>query len=193
MAALPALPDDPARRELAEPGRAPAERKQAAGQRVRAAGLLRRVCAGSVDLFLLVTLFVVLQALASLIVGHGLPRLGQLGPAGLLDAVLAGSSGAATGLALFVVLGGTYLVLLNAGAGQTIGKRLFNIRVIDGYGQPLGLGRSLLRALAFVPSLALAGLGVLWIGFDRERRGLHDWLADTYVVLKRDGTREARS
>jgi uncharacterized RDD family membrane protein YckC len=122
-----------------------------------------------------------------------LPRLGQLGPAGLLDAVLAGSAGAATGLGLFVVLGGTYLVLLNAGARQTIGKRLFNIRVIDGYGQPLGLGRSLLRAFAFVPSLALAGLGVLWIGFDRERRGLHDWLADTYVVLKRHDPREARS
>jgi uncharacterized RDD family membrane protein YckC len=25
-------------------------------------------------------------------------------------------------------------------------------------------------------------LGFLWIGFDREKRGLHDWLADTYVV-----------
>jgi uncharacterized RDD family membrane protein YckC len=22
----------------------------------------------------------------------------------------------------------------------------------------------------------------LWIGFDREKRGLHDWIADTYVV-----------
>jgi uncharacterized RDD family membrane protein YckC len=113
------------------------------------------------------------------------PRLAQLGPAGLLDSVLAGSPMAATGLALFLVLGATYLVLLNAGAGQTIGKRLFGIRVIDGYGQPLGLGRSLLRCLALVPSMALAGLGILWIGFDRQRRGLHDWIVDTHVVRAR--------
>jgi len=152
-------------------------------ERVRAAGLMRRACAGAIDVVLLVALFVALQALASVLVGHGLPRLGQLGPAGLLDAMLAGTPGATTGLALFVALGGAYLVLLNAGAGQTVGKRLVGIRVIDGYGQPLGLGRSLLRAIAFVPSLALAGLGVLWIGFDRERRGLHDRLADTHVVV----------
>jgi uncharacterized RDD family membrane protein YckC len=151
--------------------------------RVRAAGLMRRACAGAIDLMLLIGLFVALQALASLVVGHGLPRLGQLGPAGLLDAVLAGTPGATTGLLLFIALGGTYLVLLNAGPGQTLGKRLLGIRVIDGYGAPLGLGRSLLRAIALIPSVALAGLGVLWIGFDRERRGLHDRLADTHVVI----------
>jgi uncharacterized RDD family membrane protein YckC len=151
--------------------------------RVRAAGLWRRACAGTIDVLLLIVLFVALQALASLVVGHGLPRLGQLGPAGLLDAVLAGTPGATTGLLLFIALGGTYVVLLNAGPGQTLGKRLLGIRVIDGFGEPLGLGRSLLRAIALVPSVALAGLGVLWIGFDRERRGLHDRLADTHVVL----------
>jgi uncharacterized RDD family membrane protein YckC len=25
-------------------------------------------------------------------------------------------------------------------------------------------------------------LGFLWIGFDSEKRGLHDWIAGTYVV-----------
>jgi uncharacterized RDD family membrane protein YckC len=152
-------------------------------RRVRAAGFVRRFFAGAVDLVLLLALFVALQALASVVVGRGLPRLAQLGLAGLLDAMLAGSAMAATGLAGFVALAGAYLVLLNAGAGQTIGKRLAGIRVIDGYGQPLGLGRSFLRCVALVPSLALGGLGVLWIGFDRERRGVHDWLTDTHVVL----------
>lgn len=156
-------------------------REQAA--RVRAAGLVRRAWAGFIDLVILVVLFVGLQALASVLVGHGLPRLAQLGPAGLLDAVLAGSAMAGTGLLLFLALGMSYFVLLNAGAGQTLGKRAAGIRVIDGFGQPLGLGRSVLRCAALVPSLALAGLGVLWIGFDRERRGLHDRLADTHVVV----------
>jgi len=155
------------------------------GMRVRAAGLFRRLLAAAIDITLVVTLFIALQALASVIVGHGLPRLGQLGPGGLLDSLLAGSMMAATGLALFALLGASYLVILHAGPGQTIGKRVVGIRVIDGYGQPLGIGRSLVRAAAQLLSVALAGLGVLWIGFDRERRALHDRLADTHVIVAR--------
>src|SRR5688572_16970115 len=135
--------------------------------RVQAAGFWRRAVAGTIDLVLLVSVFVALQALASLIVGRGLPRLGQLGPAGLLDAVLAGSAMAATGLVLFGALCLVYFVLFNAGAGQTIGKRLLGLRTIDAYGRPLGLGRSLVRALLLLVSLGLAGLGIVWIGFDR--------------------------
>jgi uncharacterized RDD family membrane protein YckC len=152
------------------------------GPRVRAAGLVRRALAAAIDGALLVGLFVVLQALASVLVGKGLPRLGQLGPGGLLDAVLGGSGVAAVGLALFALLAGGYLLLLHTGPGQTLGKRALGIRVIDGFGQPLGLGRSTLRLLALVPSAGLAGLGLLWIGFDRERRAVHDRLADTHVV-----------
>jgi uncharacterized RDD family membrane protein YckC len=25
-------------------------------------------------------------------------------------------------------------------------------------------------------------LGFLWVGFDSEKRGLHDWIAGTYVI-----------
>ncbi len=160
----------------------PSRPREPALVKVRAAGFGRRLVAGAVDLVLIVTLFVALQAFASVLVGHGLPRLAQLGPGGLIDALLGGSVLAATGLALFGLLGAVYAVLFHAGAGQTIGKRLVGIRVIDGYGQPLGLGRSALRLLAFIPSLGMAGLGVLWIGFDRERRALHDRLADTHVI-----------
>jgi uncharacterized RDD family membrane protein YckC len=156
--------------------------KQAA-PRVRAAGLTRRAIAAVVDAFVLVALFVTLQAISSLVVGHGMPRFAQLGPAGLVDSVLSGSAMAATGLAMFLALCAIYAVWFNAGAGQTLGKRLVGIRVIDGFGRPVGLGRSLVRTVALVPSLGMAGLGVLWIGFDRERRGLHDRLADTHVVV----------
>jgi uncharacterized RDD family membrane protein YckC len=144
---------------------------------------MRRAAAATLDAFVLVALFVGLQAISSLVVGHGMPRLAQLGPAGLVDAVLGGSTMAATGLALFLVLCAIYAVWFNAGAGQTLGKRLLGIRVIDGFGQPVGLGRSALRTIALVPSVGMAGLGVLWIGFDRERRGLHDRLADTHVIV----------
>ena len=156
--------------------------RESAVPKVRAAGLVRRALAGAIDLLLIVSLFIGLQALASVIVGQGVPRLAQLGPGGLIDALLGGSALAATGLLLFVLLGAAYLVLFHAGAGQTIGKRLVGVRVIEGYGQPRGLGRAALRTLALIPSVGLVGLGVLWIGFDRERRALHDRLADTLVI-----------
>ena len=49
-------------------------------------------------------------------------------------------------------------------------------------GERPSIVRSLVRTPAYLPSLVLLALGLLWIGFDREKRGLHDWLADTYVV-----------
>ena len=34
----------------------------------------------------------------------------------------------------------------------------------------------------YLAGLATAFLGFLWIGFDAEKRGLHDWIAGTYVI-----------
>ena len=42
--------------------------------------------------------------------------------------------------------------------------------------------RAFLRGWAVLLGVALLGMGLLWIGFDREKRGLHDWLAGTYVI-----------
>jgi len=42
-----------------------------------------------------------------------------------------------------------------------------------------------LKVALLVVGFALAGLGLLWIGFDREKRGLHDWIAGTYVIRTR--------
>ena len=47
----------------------------------------------------------------------------------------------------------------------------------------LGDGSYAFAAITFaVGSVATLGLGFFWIGFDSEKRGLHDWLAGTYVV-----------
>ena len=60
-------------------------------------------------------------------------------------------------------------------------ESFLKLRVIDGFGRRPSLGRSLLRTAAYLPSALLLALGFLWIGFDREKRGLHDWLADTWL------------
>ena len=56
------------------------------------------------------------------------------------------------------------------------------VTVIDAYGERPSMARALVRTLALTAVVGAAGARLLWIGFDREKRGLHDWLADTYVV-----------
>lgn len=161
---------------------APVRQPEVAPMRVRVAGFWRRLAAAAVDVLVLSSVFLILMVLSSLVLRHPLPRLGQLGPDYVVDMAVNGGALAEAGLALLAILGFLYFFLFTALRGQTMGKHLLAIRVIDAFGQRPSLWRSMLRTLAYVPSLALLGLGVLWIGFDREKRGLHDWIADTYVV-----------
>jgi uncharacterized RDD family membrane protein YckC len=152
------------------------------GARVRVAGFFRRAVAGAVDLVVLSVVFLLLDILASLLLGQRLPRLSQLGPDYLLDVAVNGDALAEVGLVLLAVLGFLYFFLFQAFGGQTPGMRLVGVRVIDAYGERPSLLRALARTLAYVPSALLLALGFLWIGFDREKRGLHDRIADTYVI-----------
>jgi len=150
--------------------------------RVRVAGFWRRFAAGAVDLMVLGSVFTILATLAALVLRHPLPRIGQIGPDYVIDMAVNGGLLAEAGLAMLGILGFLYFFLFTALRGQTFGKHLMRVRVIDAYGERPSLWRALVRTLAYVPSLVLLGLGFLWIGFDREKRGLHDWIADTYVV-----------
>ena len=84
--------------------------------------------------------------------------------------------------ALSAILFFLYFFVFHAARGQTPGKKLLGLRVIDAYGGRPGLLRTLLRTAGYLLSLLPCSLGFLWIGFDRERRALHDWVAGTYVV-----------
>src|SRR5262249_15752153 len=104
----------------------------------------------------------------------------------LVDVAVNGDALAIIGLAMLGIIGFLYFLVFYALSGQTPGKRIMGLRVIDCYGHRPSILRALLRTIGYVFSLALLALGFLWIGFDREKRGLHDWLADTYVI--RDGS-----
>jgi uncharacterized RDD family membrane protein YckC len=162
----------------------------ATAPRVRVAGFWRRAIASAVDLALLGGAFAILDVVASLLLHRPLPRLRQLGPDYLLDVAVNGDAFAMVGMVLFSVLALLYFAIFHAALGQTVGKRLVGLRVIDGWGERPSIIRAVGRALAYAPSLLLTGLGFVWIAFDREKRGLHDWLADTYVVTSI--TREPR-
>jgi uncharacterized RDD family membrane protein YckC len=89
------------------------------------------------------------------------------------------------GLAIAVI----YLLVFQATLGRTLGMRAIGLRVIDVYGEPPALWRAGLRTAGYLASAATLGLGFVWVGFDRDKRGLHDWLAGTYVI--RDGAKPA--
>jgi uncharacterized RDD family membrane protein YckC len=91
-------------------------------------------------------------------------------------------------LMLFLLLlDGGYLSTFVAAGGQTIGKMATGIRVVSAdpaapRSERVTFGHAIVRAAAYLFSLAPAGLGFLPVFFGRERRGLHDRLADTRVI-----------
>jgi uncharacterized RDD family membrane protein YckC len=89
-------------------------------------------------------------------------------------------------LADFLVLPGglVYFALLEGGTrGQTLGKRVFGIRVIDlARGGPIGTGRGFIRNIVRLLSWMAFGLGYLWMLWDREKQTWHDKAAGTVVV-----------
>jgi uncharacterized RDD family membrane protein YckC len=149
---------------------------------VRVAGFWRRSAAGLVDAFVLTAVFLLLDVIVTVALGHPLPRLKQLGPDYLVDVAVNGNLLAEIGLGLFGVVCFLYFFVFQALRGQTPGQALLGMRVVDGFGERPSPGRAFARTAAFLPSWALFALGVVWIAFDREKRGLHDRLADTYVI-----------
>lgn len=85
----------------------------------------------------------------------------------------------------------TFLLLLDAGytitftaaVGQTIGKMATGIKVVDNDSdsQP-PFGFAVLRTAAYAASLLPAGLGFLPALLGKDRRALHDRLAETRVI-----------
>lgn len=69
--------------------------------------------------------------------------------------------------------------------GQTPGKLLLGLRVVQTDGQLLSVRRGLLRALAYWLSALPLFLGFAWIIIDDQRQGWHDKLGRTYVIYYR--------
>ena len=66
--------------------------------------------------------------------------------------------------------------------GQTIGKRLFGLRVVELTGKPLGLMTCFGRYGGYAAGLATGGMGFLQVLWDPNRQAVEDKLAHTVVV-----------
>ncbi len=86
---------------------------------------------------------------------------------------------------VFIVLGAYFVWYWHHG-GQTLAMQTWKIRLSTPGGAAPSLGRLALRYVLAWPSLVYLGAGVLWALFDRDRQFLHDRLAGTRLVFKRD-------
>jgi uncharacterized RDD family membrane protein YckC len=156
-----------------------------AGGRVRVAGFWRRSLAAALDGLLLLPLVLLFGGVTSALAGHALPRLAELGFGYVVHLAVDGGLAGRVALAVAVVVALLYETLFLSTTGQTPGMRLVGLRVIDAWGEPPSVTRTLWRIVGLALSIALFCGGYLWIAFSREKRGLHDLIAGTYVIRAR--------
>ena len=160
----------------------PRPRPRPAARTVTVCGFWRRLAAGLIDAAIIVPVSIVLIALASAVAGIHLPPSRVRGLDFWLDLLLISDPAMLTGIVIMLAVTLLYLYVFQATLGQTIGMRVLKLRVIDVYGEPPSIARAGLRTAGYLAGLATLTLGFLWIGFDAEKRGLHDWIAGTYVI-----------
>jgi uncharacterized RDD family membrane protein YckC len=81
-----------------------------------------------------------------------------------------------------IVLGIAYLVGMWMWRGQTLGQVLFNIKVVRADGKPVDLRTAAMRTLGYAVCALTLGIGFLTAAWDDRHQGLHDKIAETFVV-----------
>ena len=146
-----------------------------AGPAPRPAAPLWRLAAGLFDAVLLVSLDAVVILLTL--------RLAELDLQSLETLPVAPLAG------FLILLNGGYVVVLTCAGGQTFGKMVFGMCVVDRAGRPVTISIALVRVLGYLVSVLPLGLGVVWMVLDTDRRALHDLLAGTRVLMVSGGVR----
>jgi uncharacterized RDD family membrane protein YckC len=163
------MPGEPASREVEELVVATPER---VAFRFETAGLGSRFAAQLIDVLVLWGL---LLALGGACLGLG--ALTGRGDAALLAFILVG----------FAIFWGYWIVPEALWSGQTLGKRLLNLRVVDAGGGPITVGqavvRNLVRAVDFLPLYYAVGAIAIFASPRNQRLG--DLAAGTVVVRER--------
>ncbi|MDP2919792.1 MAG: RDD family protein [Dehalococcoidia bacterium] len=75
-----------------------------------------------------------------------------------------------------------YFVGFWAWRGQTPGKMVFRVKVTRFDGSPIGWGGAFLRFCGYIISVMTLLIGFFWMAFDGRRQGIHDKVAETFVV-----------
>lgn len=85
-------------------------------------------------------------------------------------------------LPMLVVINIAYYTIFVGWRGQTPGKILLKLKIIPEKREEMTYGRAFLRWVGYLISTILLGFGYLMIAFTRQKQGLHDKIASTFVV-----------
>ncbi len=80
-----------------------------------------------------------------------------------------------------IIIFAAYHIIQWSTWGQTLGKSLMGIKVVDRNGKKPDLGRSIARMMTYLPNL-LFPIGFLQIPYNPRRQAFHDMIAETYVI-----------
>ena len=83
---------------------------------------------------------------------------------------------------IFYLLTVLYFVLFTSLTGTTIGKRLFNLAVVDEEGKKLTFLNALYRETVGKYLSAVFYFGYIMIFIDKDNRAFHDYLCDSSVI-----------
>ena len=93
------------------------------------------------------------------------PMMGRLGLASLIN----------------IVIAACYEAFFVANLSATPGKMVIGVKVVRPDGSRVGLGRAFGRYFAKILSGLILCIGYIMVGFDSQKRGLHDMICDTRV------------
>lgn len=86
------------------------------------------------------------------------------------------------GITLFIIIGFLYNPLMESSKSQgSLGKQVFNLKVVDKEGERLTFIMTLTRLMANCIACVPLFVGITMIAFT-DKRGMHDMMTDTYVV-----------
>ena len=87
-----------------------------------------------------------------------------------------------------IVLPTTAVILFWKYRQATPGKMAISARVVDvRTGESPSTAQCIGRFFAYIPSLLVLGIGILWVAFDNRKQGWHDKLAGTVVIRQGRG------
>lgn len=98
-------------------------------------------------------------------------------------AAIVAALGAAGALGMIgMLLGCAYESIFVSQMGATPGKLALGMKVVRPDGSRVDIGRAVGRYFAKILSMLILCIGYIMVGFDAEKRGLHDMICDTRVV-----------
>ena len=84
-------------------------------------------------------------------------------------------------LHIFILLLG-YFVWCWLNGGQTLPMKTWKLRITNSDGLALRPTQAILRYMAAWPSILLAGIGIFWAVFDKDKQFLHDRIAGSRII-----------